>query len=337
VKIVVVSELPPPPLRRASPKKSSTSQARISASAFRILLRLAANAPWHANIPMTGTRYHERIAACRRADLAQFVPWCVGDAVVGCVHRDRVPLLRDHAAFERDPDRLQLRGADFTERSIAIARVVDALHRRGEVRVPTLEMYPVTAGAGQPPLLQIDRTAVPWFGVRASGVHVNGHVPSPDGGRTWVAERSRGKRTFPGHLDNMVAGGQSIGMSPNDTVTKECAEEAAIPGHLAERAALVGWIDYAQQDGLSLKVDSLACFDLELPLDFQPAPSDGEVERFVSFSLPELAASLRSDDLWKPNSALVALHFLLRRGALDAELAADRRWRLWQHLHGQLP
>lgn len=289
-----------------------------------------------ANISMSGTRYHERIDACRRADLAQFVPWRVGNDIVGQVHRDRIALLRDHAAFTIGDDGVHLVGDDFVSRSAAIAAVIDALHRRGEVRVPTAEMYPVSAGRGRAALLQIDRTAVPWFGVRASGVHMNGLVVASGGLRTWIAERSRGKRTFPGHLDNMVAGGQSIGLDPAATLTKECAEEAAIPASLAERAAFVGHIDYVQQDGLSLKVDTLACFDLELPARFEPAPHDGEVERFVSFSVPELAASLRGDDLWKPNSALVALHFLLRIGALDRELDAAARWRLWQRLHGQL-
>jgi hypothetical protein len=42
-----------------------------------------------------------------------------------------------------------------------------------------------------------------------AGVHMNGYVTLPDGGKElWVARRSRAKPTWPGKLDHIVAGGQ---------------------------------------------------------------------------------------------------------------------------------
>ncbi|MFY9340876.1 MAG: NUDIX domain-containing protein, partial [Planctomycetota bacterium] len=190
------------------------------------------------------------------------------------------------------------------------------------------EVYPVAPTPDAEPLLQLDRCVVPWFGVRAHGVHLNGFVPRPDGLATWVAVRARGKRTFPGHLDNLVAGGQALGSSPRLTLVKECHEEAGIGPELAGRAVAVGDLRYVWQDGQDSKADTLHCFDLELPAAFTPHPVDGEVERFELWPLARLAASLRGDDVWKPNCALVALDFLLRRdglGELDGRARAALR------------
>ena len=282
--------------------------------------------------------YLERILACHCADLSAFVPWHAGGVAAGFVHRDRVPrLLEARDLLDFVDGRLVLAGDDFPARSASMEAVVRRLVAAGEVRAAQGESYPVFGPCGTEPLLQIDRAAVPWFGVHASGVHVNGWVRTAGGPDVWIARRARGKRTFPGHLDNVVAGGQPIGLTPLQTLVKECAEEAGIPAELASRALPVGVLDYAQQEGRSLKVDSLVCFDLELPPDFLPFPHDGEVEAFSRLKVDQLAASLFCDAPWKPNCAMVALHFLLRWGLLDGEASAAERWRLWQALHGALP
>ncbi|MEO6596275.1 MAG: DUF4743 domain-containing protein [Planctomycetota bacterium] len=287
---------------------------------------------------MPGIGYLDRTLACHHADLAAFVPWFVAGLPVGRVHRERAKRLCTVASpFRRVGDRIELRGEDFFTRSEALAGFLDHLVANGELRPPLGEAYPICAGLGATPLLQIDRTAVTWFGVRAFGVHLNGYVRSRGTVQLWIARRSLRKRTFPGHLDNFVAGGQPIGSDAQQTLIKECHEEAGLPATLATRAVPVGTIGYVQQDGLSLKPDSMACFDLELPASFEPRAVDGEVENFTLWPAAEVAASLRSADLWKANSALVTLHFLLRFGLLDGELRAGDRWSLWRAVHGELP
>lgn len=283
---------------------------------------------------MIADRYLERIRVCHRADLAAFVPWFADGEPAGRLHHDRRGLvLRAGSQFLASGDRLVLGGSDFASRSAAMGELVARLVDLREVGALTGEMYPVP-GAGGRPLLQLDRAAVPWFGVHAFGVHVNGWVRTPSVSSMWVARRAGGKRTFPGHLDNVVAGGQGIGITAMQTLVKECEEEAGIGAELASRAQPVCALHYLQQDGRSLKVDSLACFDLELPAAFTPRPHDGEVEAFEAWPLPDVAASLRSDALWKPNCALVALEFLLRHGALDRELCPADRLALTRALHG---
>ena len=54
-----------------------------------------------------------------------------------------------------------------------------------------------------PPFALIERSAVPFFGVRASGVHE--WLCPHDDGIYVVARRARDKMTYPGMLDNTVA------------------------------------------------------------------------------------------------------------------------------------
>lgn len=262
------------------------------------------------------------------------MPWRAAGRRAGFVHRDHLPVLRAAGgAFTDSGGGPELGGADAAERSRLLAATVAALVANGALRPPLGEAYPVLDPATHEPLAELDRIAVPWFGVLARGVHLNGFVRTEAGISVWLARRAAGKRTFGGHLDNVVAGGQGSGFTAAVTLQKECAEEAAIPAELAARAVCVGALGYRQQDGRSLKVDRLVCYDLELPLDFTPRPVDGEVERFELWPAAEVASALRGDAPWKPNCALVALDFLLRRGLLDRELAAAERHALWRALH----
>lgn len=263
-----------------------------------------------------------RLAECHRAAPEQFVPWHVGDETVGWVHRERHERLA--VAFGCRPDRLQLPGVDGAERSGRVATFVAALAAAGEVRAPTGEYYPVRSPRDGMLLLQVDRCAVPWLGVPSEGVHLNGYVRTAGELRLWLAVRARGKATFPGCLDNLVAGGQSLGYDAATTLAKECGEEAAIPAEIASAARYVARHAYRQQDGLALKVDTLHCYDLELPVDFVPTPNDGEVESFRLWSVGEVLASLAGAAAWKPNSALVTIDFLLRAGVFDAWPTAAR-------------
>jgi len=276
-----------------------------------------------------------RIAVCHRADPSAFEPWFVDGVAVGRIHRERVPLVeRAPTPLRRDDGRLVLPGADYRARTDAFAALAQRLADAGDLPSLLGERYGV-AGACRTPMLEVDRAAVAWFGVGARGVHLNGFVRDRDGMSLWVARRARGKRTFPGCLDNLVAGGSSVGFADEATLRKECHEEAGMTESLAARAVAVGELRYDQQDGRSWKADTLACFDLELPADFAPRPVDGEVESFALRPVAEVVRSLAGDDPWKPNSALVVAHFLLRHGALDADVDATGRAALWRALGGR--
>ena len=88
-----------------------------------------------------------------------------------------------------------------------------------------------------PVLAQIDRGAIPSFGVVAAGVHLNGLVRRADGLHVWIARRAADKLLDPGKLDHITAGGVPAGLTPEQTLVKEAEEEAAIPAALASRPA----------------------------------------------------------------------------------------------------
>lgn len=273
-----------------------------------------------------------RIQACHTANLTHFVPWQVHGRTVGHLHLQNLDaVLASSPHFRRAANGLEL-VVGSNKATAILAAAVEQLVQQGKLRPQLGEQYPVYGRGDLQPLMLIDRTAVAFFGVRAAGVHLNGYVRTARGIELWVATRARGKRSYPGHLDNLVAGGMAWPLSPRDTLVKECQEEAGLPAELAARANAVGAIHYVMQEGLLLKPDRLDLFDLELPADFLPHVVDGEVESFQRWPAAKVIDSLCSEDPWKPNCALVVIDFLLRHGLLDGRVAAAERWQLWQRL-----
>ncbi len=281
--------------------------------------------------------YEERIAACNNAELHRFLPWRIDGRRAGFVRRDRVPLLlATGAGFSTQGDgSLELKGdsaASLTARLAALAR---ELALRGEIRVRD-ERFPLTDDCEAPPRCEIDRGLVPWLGVRAFGVHLCAYTRRHDGLHCHVAVRAKTK-SFPGAWDNTVAGGQPAGMTLSANVIKECAEEASIPAEVANLAVATSPITYVQEDATGLKPDTLFCYDLELTNGFEPAPNDGEVERFLCVPANELAQVVRDEPRCKPNCALVWIDFLLRHGVVEGEVAPFRRDALRRSLEAPLP
>ncbi|KAK2076940.1 hypothetical protein QBZ16_005168 [Prototheca wickerhamii] len=207
----------------------------------------------------------------------------------------------------------QLRG--FEERTAAVDRVLVELQGKGVVNGWRGERYPVLSSFHSPPLLALERAAAVSFGIKAYGVHINGFVRMPDGAlEMWVATRSRTKPTWPGRLDQMVAGGQPVGISCEDNVKKECWEEAGVPRELAAQAEPVGAVSYAAMQSAGLKRDVLFCYDLELPLDFTPTPQDDEVESFERWPMARLIEEVAHGDRFKDNCNLVIIDFFFRHG-----------------------
>jgi isopentenyldiphosphate isomerase len=259
-------------------------------------------------------------------DRGDFMPLAVAGRVVGHVRRDRIERLRAFPdTILTGSDRLSLDPGldDFASRSVAIGELLEALRQEGEFPGWRGEFYPVMREWGDVPLLQVERATCPWLGVRSWGVHVNGYVRRSDGIHMWVARRARDKPTYPGMLDNMVAGGQPIGVGLTENVVKECAEEAAIPENIARNAHAVGTIAYCHQFEDGVKPDQQFCYDLELPSEFEPRNTDGEVEEFELWPIRRVAEVVRETFEFKFNCNLVIIDFLIRHGLIDADGEPD--------------
>ncbi|MCW3472960.1 NUDIX hydrolase [Limobrevibacterium gyesilva] len=271
---------------------------------------------------MADTRYRHRmntlmrhIAACNNAMLpGGRVPFLIGAAPVGWVRPGLAQALADFGGIVVGADGVVL-AADAAADLPAIVRAVS---ERGFCRWRG-EAFDVRAAAGEPALAQIDRGALPAFGVLAEGVHANGIVRRPNGLHLWVARRAAGKALDPGKLDHVVAGGSPAGLTPEETLVKEAAEEAAIPAAIAGRAVKVAEIGYAMERPEGLRRDLLHCYDLDLPEDFVPQAADGEVESFALWPVGRVMDAVRGTDAFKFNVNLVLIDLFLRLGMVAGE------------------
>jgi hypothetical protein len=176
------------------------------------------------------------------------------------------------------------------------------------------ESYAVIQKWGDDPIAQIDRVAVPWFGIRAWGVHVNGFTRKSDGIHLWIGERAADRLANPGKLDNMIGGGQPIGLTVVENLCKEAKEEAGIESTLALTAKQKSIINYRFESKEGLRSDTIFAFDLELPEDYIPQNTDGEVAAFHLMPISEVAHLVHDTDSFKYNCNLVVIDFLIRHG-----------------------
>ncbi|MEZ5647828.1 MAG: DUF4743 domain-containing protein [Alphaproteobacteria bacterium] len=280
--------------------------------------------------------YRDRIDACNNADLRIFRPFRLAGKTIGYIGKSFADLLKIHsdgifhitdAAIDLDPSLKT--SAARTERLDKLMRKLAALNVILGWREESFGVYDAGDIPGKStPLFHLERAAIPLLGIRAFGVHMTGYVRKQGELHIWVARRSRNKPTYPGMWDNTVAGGMPVGYSLAENLAKECAEEAAIPADLAAKAQAVGMVSYAYTETtpagfVTLKPDIQFCFDLELPADFIPHNTDGEIESFHLWPVMAFAEKIRDTAEFKFNCNLVAIDFLIRHGIITPDNTPD--------------
>lgn len=263
----------------------------------------------------------DRARVCRRWNPDDYRPFVVDGRQMGWVTH---PLARRLADFPEllVSDRavvLSPQVAGFQQRTETMDRVVRALIDSGQVPRWRDERYPVLRDWQETPLFALDRGAVPIFGVRSFGVHLNGYVEDAEGLKLWVGKRSPTKPTAPGKLDHLVAGGQPLGLTPWANLLKECHEEAGLTPEIASAARPAGLISYRCLFTDGQRDDVLFVYDLALPPDWRPDPQDDEVQEFYLWPVEQVIERLRTSEDFKFNVALVAIDFLIRRGLVGPE------------------
>ena len=262
--------------------------------------------------------FHDHIAACNNYDLARVVPLFAGNDRVGLLRRDNAAALRRFPdVFAVGDDRVSLlaRG-DVAAVSGAVDAVVDALVAEKRIPKSRSETFDVAPRWGAPVVFRLDRGAVPFFGTRAYGVHVNGYRRIGSMLDLWVGRRSPDKSVAPDKLDNLVAGGIGNGHGLQETLLKEGEEEASLPRGLTSRAVPAGAVSYRMDNELGIRDDVLFVFDLEMPADFVPKNQDGEIIHFELMPASAVLERVRTSDDFKFNVNLVILDFALRHGIL---------------------
>jgi hypothetical protein len=262
--------------------------------------------------------FRDHIERCNNHDPARTVPLFAGADRIGLVRRDNAEALRRFPeVFTVAEDKVTLVAqGDAAAISRAIDEVVDALVAEKQIPKTRSETFDVATGWGMPPIFRLDRGAVPFFGTRAYGVHLNGYRRHGNEMAIWVGRRAADKRVAPNKLDNIVAGGIGNGHGLFDTLVKEADEEAMIPPGLVERACPAGAVSYRMETGLGIRDDVLFVYDLEVPADFVPQNRDGEFSGFTLMPAAAVLDRIRTSSDFKFNVNLVILDFAVRRGLL---------------------
>jgi hypothetical protein len=263
------------------------------------------------------------IAKCHNQDTNRYLDFIIEDQSVGAIHRDRTTVFSAYPqVFIVTSSAIRLHPALNTpeSRTRAIEKVLKTWREQGILSAWRNEPYRVSAGFHEPPLMLLDRAATSLFGVAKYGVHVNGLTWREGRLCMWVARRSQDSPTFPGQLDQIVAGGLTAGMSARQLMIKECHEEAGIAEELATQAKPVGLVNYCMERGLNQLRDTLFIYDLMLPATFIPRNIDGEVKEFYLWPVEQVMQTVTETTDFKFNCNLVIIDFLIRHGYLTPEM-----------------
>ena len=267
--------------------------------------------------------YLDHIHACNNANLSRYARFRIGTRPVGALRSEFATALTalgdDFIRDENGEYGFASHIQTVAERNAALTNATEALRDQGTIKRLHGEKFDIRNCLSDAPLCQLDRFAMPHFGCRSWGVHMNGFVRKADGLHMWIAHRAQDKPTYPGMLDNMVAGGQPTGLGFRENMIKECAEEAGIPQEISQKVIPIGTVSYLYETDEGLKPDVMVNFDLELPESFVPQCADGEVERFELLPLEDVAEIVRTGFDFKFNCALVVIDFLIRHGHLTAD------------------
>jgi len=279
---------------------------------------------------------HARLALALAAPEGDYVALRIGGHTVGWLDPARAVRLSAFASvFDRADGELRLAAtlSDCATRTAAVEDVTRVLAGEGLLSAWRDERYAVAVEFGAAPLVDIERAAARYFGIRTYAVHINGLVRGGGGLRMWLARRSPTKAIDPGLLDNLVGGGIATGYGVLETLRKEAWEEAGIPADVAARARPQGSIDICRLQPQGLQRETVFVYDLELDADFRPANQDGEAVEHRQLTMAEAAELIadNGDVAVTADASLVILDCLLRHGALGPDSPGLRALSAFRH------
>ncbi len=265
------------------------------------------------------------IARGRLFDPGAHRPFFMASEQVGWIRESEVALLASWPdVFDIDAAAVKLSGRfdeNADRRSAALAAVIGALAAQGRIVGWRDETYAIRNAFDAPPLAYIERAAARFFGTMTYAVHLNGIVKYADRApQLWIARRSETKATDPGMLDNVVAGGIAWGLSIEDTLAKECWEEAGIEAGLARNAERGRTVHVLQSLPEGTQAEQVFVYDLTLPEDFAPRNQDGEVGEHRLARIDEVARWIEDGEM-TVDASLATLDCMLRHRWIDEEAA----------------
>tara|TARA_B100000029_G_scaffold3441_1_gene4136 strand:- start:696 stop:1550 length:855 start_codon:yes stop_codon:yes gene_type:complete len=260
----------------------------------------------------------DHIKLCNKHDLSRFRELKVAGKRIGWIKDSLQQNFSNFSEYLGYRDSEFVIGSHLSTSALrgnAMDKIGQALYEQKMTKPPLDEFYSVGYRFGQS-FFQLNRAYVSAFGVRAYGIHLTGYVRKSGNIFVWVPRRASDRVVYPGKWDNTVAGGQPAGISLQENLIKECAEEANIGPAYVAHARPVGTISYRHELQYGLRDDLIFAYELELPLDFQPTNTDGEVEDFQLWPVEEVMDVVAAGDDFKFNCNLVLIDFFIRHGIL---------------------
>ncbi|KAG8215682.1 NUDIX hydrolase domain-like protein [Butyriboletus roseoflavus] len=172
----------------------------------------------------------------------------------------------------------------------------------------------------------IERAALPLFGFANFGCLLTAFYDCPVTRKTklWIPRRSLSKSTWPGRYDCTVGGGMGLGETPDETIIRECTEEASLPSDFVKKhARSTGMLNFMNRSPSKWILPGIYyLYELRLPDDGVIAPrtnaEDGEVDAFKLMDVEEVMQRLLQEQ-FKPSSAMALVDFCVRRGIITPE------------------
>jgi 8-oxo-dGTP pyrophosphatase MutT (NUDIX family) len=253
-----------------------------------------------------------------------FLRFEVGADALGWIRRDLAVHLRAWpSVFEQSQSSVRMQPAGEAALSATLAGVAQGLKHDGVIRGWRDETYEIRTQDRKNVAFHIERAARRFFGLTSSSAHLNGYWGTGANLQVAIARRAATKSIDPGMLDNLVAGGVRSGQDPWQTLLRESGEEAGIPEALAAKARSAGVLRICREVPEGLDSEDLFVYDLELPANYAPRNTDGEVSEFMTLAPAALLERIARGEL-TVDAGLVAADFMLRHGAISDETGAIR-------------
>lgn len=229
----------------------------------------------------------------------------------------------------------------FEKRNEAVAEMAQTWRQKDPIVAKGWrdELYVVYNPSTKPYFL-IERAFSSILGVVTYGVHINGIVKTAEGVKMWVPRRSQTKATYPGKLDNTIAGGVAHPLGLWENVVKECYEEGGLEREFVElrisSAGVVSYLCLPYGPGGHAQPEVEYIYDLVFDSEGQkPSPVDGEAEDFRLMGLDEVLERMKAGE-FKPNCTLVIIDFLIRHGVITPETEPNYL-EIVQRIHRRFP
>ena len=263
-------------------------------------------------------------SACNYDPTEELIPFVADGALLGWIKPSFAEKLKDWPeVFYVRPRGVTLSNdyPDAGRRSAVLSEVTETLATQGVIAGWRNELITVAESFYSEPVFFIERAASRSFGLMNHASHLNGITERNGTQHMWVARRSQTKAIDPGMLDNIVGGRIACGMSPLETLHKECMEEAGIGPDLAKAALAAGVVRICREVDEGVHREQIFVYDLRVSADFEPKNQDGEVSDFVCLPVSTIIERLDALDSseFTAEAVVVMLDCLVRHGFLTSE------------------